>query len=198
MLVAPALQNSSSSIYTGFIDWEYAKIGRGVSDDFAVLSAYFALMEIAAAFASETETSIASRNIFMYVQKLRYSMVLEYRRASRQEGALWQQDPMLGRTPDASDPRTIIFRSTMIAHGTEIIRLTVARRWKCGHTQCSMERRELDITKTGCKLLQRMIRHGLWYLCHAGADLSEFCGRENWEETHTGHDDGFWLLDLFL
>jgi len=138
MLMLPTLRKTNPSLSTGFIDWEYAKIGRGVSNDFACVSAHYALMEIAAAFTSEMKTSTASRNVFMYVQKFRYAMVLEYRTVSRQEGALWQLDLANRDTPEVSDSRTIIFCSTIITHGAEIIRLAVTRRWKCDHTQCSM------------------------------------------------------------
>lgn len=198
MLVDPAMQKNSPLLSVGFIDWEYAKIGRGISSDFAVVSAYFALMEIAAAFVSETKISIASNNIPMYLHKFRNAMVLKYREASCEEDALWQQNLGDGDIPDVLDPRTLVFRSTMIAHGTEIIRLTLTRRWKCGHTQCSMDSSELDNEKRHCELLQRMIRYGLWYLCHAEDSLSEFCSRKNWEKIIAGHGNGYWLLDLFL
>jgi hypothetical protein len=198
MLVVPALQKNNLPLSTGFIDWEYARIWRGVSSDFAVTSAHYALMEITAAFKSETMTYAAPTSTFLYLRKFRCAMITQYCVTSRQEGALWPLAFTNDDIPKLSDPRTLIFRSTMIAHGTEIIRLSVTRRWKCSHTHCNMESSELEDSKRNCDLLQSMIKYGLWYLCRAGASLSEFCGRDNWEKINKGHSEGFWLLDLFL
>jgi hypothetical protein len=198
MLAVPPLQKNNLPLSAGFIDWEYARIWRGVSSDFAITAAHYAVMEIAAAFTSERMRGIAPTNTLSYLMKFRCTMVSQYRVVSSQEGALWQPTFTNGDIPEVTDLKALIFRSTMIAHGAEIVQVAMSRRWRCGHTQCSLEGSELEPRKGQCELVQRIVRYGIWYLCHAGASLSEFCSRDNWEKLQIGQRQGFWLLDLFL
>ena len=99
MLVVPALEKGKT-LPASFIDWEYARIGRGVSYDFAMATAHYA------AFVYETQASTESRKVSMCIQKFRYTLVSEYYVASRQEGSLWPLDLMNGdallrRTPNS-------------------------------------------------------------------------------------------------
>jgi hypothetical protein len=194
MVVAPAAPEAILLLSAGVIDWEYARIGRGVSQDFAVASAYYALMEIAAAYRSELKTCMASADALRYICNFRYSLVSHYRAVSRQEGAKWAKG---GAISGPSDSRAFIVRSAMIAHGTEIIRRAIALRRKCGHRKC-MEGGDLEKSKAHCELMRRMIRHGVWYLHVSGADMLEFSDPENWKRLQRGHREGFWLFDLFL
>jgi len=194
MLVAPPLRKSNLPLYAAFIDWEFAKIGRGVSSDFAIASAFYAAMEIAAAHRSETMACTTSKAALQYIRKFRYTLVSQYRTTSLQEGALWAKG---GAISDPSDPRAFIIRSTMIVHGSEIIRRTATMRWACGHTKC-MKGSELEKSKGNCELLQRMARYGAWYLCSARSGVLEFSRPENWKRLQTGHREEFWLFDLFL
>jgi hypothetical protein len=192
-LVAPTLQEDGLPLSIGFIDWESARTGRGVSGDFAPAAAYFALMETAAAYRSETMACAASKSALACIRKFLSTLISQYRAMSRQEGALWAK---AGAVSSPADPRGFIVRSAMIAHGTEIIRRALTMRWICGRAKC-FEGGDLEKSKSQCELNQTMIRRGVWYLHSARADMLEFSRPENWQRLQIGQIEGFWLLDLF-
>lgn len=193
LLVAPDPHEDNSIPLTSCVDWEHARIWRGVSGDFPITAAGFATMEIAAAYRSETMACAASTRALRCIRKLRCALVLQYRETSCQRGSSW-----IGAISEPSDPRAYIVRSAMIVHGTEMIRHAVYRRWKCGHTNCSMDGDKLEPRKADCELLQMMMRCGIWYLYGAGDDLSQFRRPDNWKRLQAGRREGLWLLDLFL
>jgi hypothetical protein len=171
-----------------------ARIGRGVSRNFASAAAYLALMETAAAYRSETMICAASKSALACIRKLRSTLISQYRAISRQEGAMWAR---AGAVSSPADPRAFVVRSAMIAHGAEIIRQALTSRWKCGHAKC-FQGGELEKSKSQCELNQRMIRREIWYFHSAGANMSEFSRPENWQRLQIGQREGFWLLDIFL
>jgi hypothetical protein len=67
-LVAPEPQKGNFPLSVCFINWEYARIGKGVSNDFAVAVAWFALMEIAAAHRSESMSCAPSKRALLCIR----------------------------------------------------------------------------------------------------------------------------------
>lgn len=92
-------------------------------------------------------------------------------------------------------------RSAFMAHGLYIINLAFEKPWLCMDPGCQVHGQHTEI-KQDCKLVQRMIRRGLWFLRRAKSDEDSFCHRSNRRDIRVGAGwagRGMpWLPELFF
>jgi hypothetical protein len=178
-----ALENEPDAAQVGIIDWEFASIGRGVNGDVAQLLAHLHLLQIAAVWRRETGSQVAIDTILQ-------SLTAAYRRRSQALGAPWlAQSASLA--PDPYSLTTRVMRSAFLAHGAEMVNNAFWKEWACDSELCGGHESR---GKEHCKLVERMVDKGWWYLSHAKDDEVQFVDTQNWDAIR--HDESI-ILPLF-
>ncbi|EXJ92208.1 hypothetical protein A1O3_00758 [Capronia epimyces CBS 606.96] len=110
----------------------------------------------------------------------------------------WQKLARKGPVMETS--LTSLERSTYLAHGLRIITLALEKTWPCIDPEC-MENGRHTAAKADCKVIQLMVKRGLWFLRRARVSEETFCGGEHRRMIHRGADwpgrGRPWLPELF-
>ena len=173
------LGNSAAAPQVAVIDWEFACIGRGANGDMAQLLAHLCLFGIAAAWQGKADSQAAING---FIQGL----TGEYRRQSHALGH-FEHAESASLTPEPHSWTARIMRSAFLAHGAEMISNTFGKEWACDNSLCCGKDPQGPQGKPQCKLIQKMVETGWWYLAHAQEDDATFVTQENWDAVQQEH-----------
>ncbi len=163
------LNEAPAGPQVGIIDWEFASVGRGVNGDVAQLLAHLHLLEIAAGLQGQTDSLAA-------IDALLQGLTAEYRRRSQALNHCWLANSV-SVAPGPHSLTARLMRSAFLALGAEIIDNAFWKDWVCDSEGCCSQRYQ---GKQHCKLIQKMVQTGCWYLYHAEEDEVKFVSNENW------------------
>ena len=137
-------RSPDGQLFVGAVDWEFARIGRGVTGDVAQLLAHLHLHLLAAREGSTHRAAVIC---------LIMAMTSSYRRVSKVKGSKWTEviSAEMGPTPAIK-----ALRSVYLLHGREMINCAIENAWSC---QCCGSK-----IREGCSLRKTMVEAGAWYL----------------------------------
>ncbi|EXJ93881.1 hypothetical protein A1O1_02274 [Capronia coronata CBS 617.96] len=200
----------------GLINWTDAGCyGKGIVDDLARLMADLEM------YKSVFEHHIALKDAGINVDGLldldSIGLALSYLKRGLKAGyktksklySTFHLKPMAQRTPlERLNHKGLLEntslmsleRSTYLAHGLRIINLAFEKTWPCIDPSCTVDGQHTSV-KEDCKVVQLMVRRGLWFLRMARVDEATFCNGEHRQNIHQGVDwpgcGRPWLPEMF-
>lgn len=165
VLVGSETQTSEPEI--GIIDWEFAKIGRGLHGDIAQLLAHFELFRIAA----EHQGKSAYVGI---IDTMVQHLMESYARESARLQAQWTQDQQRYMY-------YTVLRSSLLSQACEMVNCAFWKVWHCEDRACVLDDGAHMTTPSDCVLIKKMIARAIAYLVFAQMTTADFAESRNWQ-----------------
>lgn len=176
------------------VDWEFARIGRGVGNDIAQFLARLALLHTAAVCKGDLGLDKGLVALAAAIERT-------YRETSIEEGAPWTAGSESvgsgekGAELDAKSLKSRVLRSTFLTFGAEMMRCAFAKEWNCEDARCLVDGQHTS-KKNDCEMRRAMVEKAVWYFRAAREDEQSFCSRENMTALQKAKDEMIFLMGL--